>query len=146
MRRLVSMLAVLLVTATVSPVLAAKSNKGPAPAALQGYCPVAYVTMGHAMKGDPRFTSTHHGQRYQFANADAKKMFDAEPAKYDVAYNGWCTTAMSMGKKMKSDPTLVSVHEGKAYLFSSADAKKAFEDMPGAVIEKADQQWSAVSK
>lgn len=146
MRRLVSMLVALLVTVSVSPVLAAKSHKATAPVALQGYCPVAYLTMGHAMKGDTRFTSTYDGQRYRFANADAKQMFDANPAKYDVAYNGWCTTAMSMGKKMKSDPTIVSVHEGKAYLFSSTDAKKAFEEMPGAVIGKADQHWTVLSK
>ena len=144
MRRLIPVLAALLIAVSVSPSLAAKSDKATA-VALQGYCPVAYATMKVAMKGDARYSSVVKGHRYRFANADAKKMFDANPEKFQVPYDGWCTTAMSMGKKLKADPTLFAIHEGKTYLFSSADAKAAFESMPAGLIEKADKQWHALA-
>jgi YHS domain-containing protein len=141
MPRLFLMLIAALTVATAGVSSAAK----PAPA-LQGYCPVAYVAMSKAVKGNPKIASTHEGRRYVFANAEAKKMFDAAPAKYRVAYDGWCATAVSMGKKVKSDPKLFTVHDGTIYLFSIADARKAFVDMPDDVIAKADAQWSTLAK
>ena len=145
MRRFVSLLAVALIAVTVGISGAGTSKSAHAPA-LQGYCPVAYVAMGKAVKGDPKISSTYEGHRYLFANADAKKMFDADPSKYQVAYDGWCATAVSMGKKVKSVPALFSVHGGKTYLFSNAEAKKAFDGMPEGVIMKADEQWASLAK
>lgn len=113
--------------------------------ALQGYCPVAYSRMGKAAKGDPKCASVVDGHRYLLMNADAKKMFDMDPSKYQVAYDGYCATAISMGKKMKSDPKLFSVRGGKTYLFSNANAKKAFDAMPDDVAQKADAQWATLS-
>ncbi|MCI0451554.1 MAG: hypothetical protein L0Z51_04070 [Candidatus Latescibacteria bacterium] len=110
--------------------------------ALGGYCPVAYVAMGTAVKGDPKVSVDHEGKHYLFVNADAKKMFEADPSKYEVAYDGYCATAMAMGKKLESDPTLFAVANGTSYLFSSADAKKAFEGDAAGTIKKADQQWA----
>ena len=145
MRRFVPLLvaALIAVTAGISSAATAKSSHAPA---LQGYCPVAYVAMGKAVKGVSKISSVVEGHRYLFSNADAKKMFDADPSKYQVAYDGWCATAMSMGKKLKSDPKLLTVHGGKAYLFTSAKAKKAFDDMPDGVIMKADEQWGSLAK
>ena len=75
-------------------------------------------------------SSVVDGHRCLFRNADSEKMFDIDPPKYQVAYDGWCTTAISMGKKLKSDPRLFRVHGDKTYLFSNADAKRAFDSMP----------------
>ncbi len=145
MRRLVPLLAAALIALTAGTSGAAKDAKLSHAPALQGYFPVAYVAMNKAVKGDPKVSSTFEGHRYLFTNADAKKMFDADPAKYQVAYDGWCATAVSMGKKLKSDPKLFAVHGGKAYLFSSGDAKKAFDGMPDGIIMKADEHWAALS-
>ena len=87
MRRLIPVLAALLIAVSVSPSLAAKSDKATA-VALQGYCPVAYATMKVAMKGDARYSSVVKGHRYRFANADAKKMFDANPEKFQGLARG----------------------------------------------------------
>ncbi len=144
MRRLVPLFAATLIAVTAGTSSAAKAAKPQAPA-LQGYCPVAYVAMGKAVKGDPKVTSVYEGHRYLFTNADAKMMLETEPAKYQVAYDGWCATAVSIGKKLRSSPKLFTVHGGKTYLFSNAEAKKAFDAMPGGVIEKADAQWPALS-
>ena len=145
MRRLVLLLVAALMTVTVGIASAGKEGKS-AHTAIQGYCPVAYVAMGKAVKGDPKIASVVDGHRFLISNADAKKMFDADPGKYQVAYEGWCATAMSMGKKLKSDPKLFTVHGGKTYLFSNAEAKKAFDVMPDGVIMKADEQWASLAK
>jgi YHS domain-containing protein len=114
--------------------------------ALGGYCPVAYIAMKTAMKGDPAQRSTYKGQTYLFANADAKKMFDAEPEKYLPAYNGYCATAVAQGMKLASDPKLFAVYKGRTYLFSTAEAKAMFEKDPAGTVAKADANWPRVAK
>lgn len=143
MRRLVPLFVAALLAFTVGSATAGKDAKS-THTAIQGYCPVAYAAMGKAVKGDPKIASVVDGHRYLFSNADAKKMFDADPSKYQIAYEGWCATAISMGKKLKSDPKLFTVHGGRTYLFSNAEAKKAFDGMPEGVITKADSQWASL--
>ncbi len=110
-------------------------------AAIGGYCPVAYVKAKMAVKGDPQYTSSDGELLYQFSSAAAKKMFDQEPAKYRVAYDGWCATGVAMGKKIASDPKVFSVQEGTTYLFSSAEAKAAFDKDPKMMTTKASAAW-----
>ena len=112
--------------------------------ALNHYCPVAYVAMGKAVKGNSKYTSSYQGKKYYLLNADAKKMFDADPEKYLPKYDGYCATAVAMGKKMETNPELYSVHEGATYLFSSKDAKSAFDKDPEATITMADKQFAAL--
>jgi YHS domain-containing protein len=115
-----------------------------AKADLGGYCPVAYVEMHKAVKGDPQVSLDFAGHHYQFVNADAKKMFEADPNKYKVAYDGYCATAVSMGKKVESDPEIFDVRGGVTYLFSSEKAKEMYDAKPDEVIAKADDQWSTL--
>lgn len=120
-------------------IVAGKADKP----ALEGYCPVAYVEMGAALKGSADHQSKASGKTYLFANADSKQMFDANPNKYTdaVQYGTYCATAMSMGKKLKSDMAIFSKQDGKIYFFSSADAKAMFEKDSAAFIGKADKAW-----
>jgi YHS domain-containing protein len=111
---------------------------------LGGYCPVAYVAMNRAVKGSPEHTSVHQGRTYHLTNADAKKMFDAAPARYQPAYDGLCATGVAMGMKLESDPTQFVVHNGRAYLFSDAKAKAMFEKDRSGIIAKADANWPKV--
>ena len=113
--------------------------------ALGGYCPVAYVAMNQAMKGNPAISSTHQGKTYLFANADAKKMFDEAPAKYVPAYEGICATGVAMGMKLESKPELFTIHNGKAYLVSDQKAKGMFDQDKAGLIAKADANWPKVS-
>ena len=114
--------------------------------ALEQYCPVAYAAMGKAVKGDAKYTSTYQGKKYYLLNADAKKMFDADPEKYIPKYDGLCATAVAMGQKMESNPELFSVHEEATYLFSSKEAKQAFDKDPEATISMADKQFAMLEK
>jgi YHS domain-containing protein len=114
--------------------------------ALGGYCPVADLAMNEAMKGDPTQGSQYKGQTYLFANADAKKMFDAAPEKYLPAYAGWCATAVAQGMKLASDPKLFTVYNGRTYLFSTADARTMFDKDKAGTVAKADAAWPKVSQ
>lgn len=114
--------------------------------ALEGYCPVAYGAMKKAVKGDPKVTATYKSQTYAFLSNDAKNMFLKNPAKFLPKYDGYCATAVTMGQKVKSDPTLFAIHEEALYLFSNTMAKDAFEKDPAATIAKADNQWAKLSK
>lgn len=109
--------------------------------AIGGYCPVAYVAAGKALKGDPRFTVEHEGHLYQFVSEDAKKLFVEDPSQYQIKYEGYCATAAAYGKKLSSDPRIFTVHSGATYLFSAAEAKATFDKDTNNLIPKADENW-----
>jgi hypothetical protein len=117
MRRIALLAAALLVALTAGASFAAKPAKHTSEPALGGYCPVAYVAANKAVKGDPKFAVTRAGRTYLFVNADAKKLYVAAPATYTVGYDSWCATAMAMGQKVKSDPTLFTLHGGSPTCF-----------------------------
>lgn len=116
--------------------------------ALGGYCPVAYVKMQQAVFGDPKFASEYQGRLYYSSNADAKAMFDKDPASYadTVKYDGYCATAVSMGKKIPADPNIFSAVDGKIYFFSSAEAKAMFDKDSKSYITKGDKSWTKLAK
>ena len=109
---------------------------------LGAYCPVAYVAMAKAVPGDVKFTSEVDGRVYAFVNEGAKKAFDSEPQKFvkAIQYEAWCATALAIGKKVPSDPTIFSVVDGKVYFFSSKPAKDGFDKSAKEMIGKADAQ------
>ena len=114
--------------------------------ALGGYCPVAYVAMNEAVKGDPQHNSEYQGRTYHFANAEAKTMFDAAPAKYSPAYDGLCATGIAHGMKLQSDPKLFTVHNGRTYLFSNAEAKAMFDKDKNGIVTQADGKWPTLKQ
>lgn len=130
MRRYVSSLVLAVASGSIVGTGLAEEAKTEHPTALHGYCPVAYVAMEQAVKGDPNISLEHAGHRYLFANAKAKEMFETDPSAFEVAYGGWCATAAAMNERVESDPTLFTLEAGVTYLFSSADAKKMFEAEP----------------
>jgi YHS domain-containing protein len=136
--RTFAMSAVLLLA--VGLVMAAETPAEKTPA-IGGYCPVGYVKAKMAIKGDARYASEQDGLLFYLSSPEAMKMFEAEPAKYRVGYHGWCATGIAMGKKLASDPRLFTVHKGVTYLFSSAEAKTAFDKDPDMLIAKADGNW-----
>lgn len=131
-----------------SPVRAMQdSSKPESRIALGGHCPVAYQTDSKAMKGDPAHASTYQGWVYHCASADAKKTFEANPAKYAAQYGEFCTTALGgiYGNRLPSDPTVFYVIDGKLYLYSSLRARNAFDRDPPAYIAKADKLYASPS-
>lgn len=140
MNRVLKALSMCLVL-SVSPLLAGDGSAAGKQPAIGGYCPVAYVKAAKPIKGDARYTSEQDGLLFYFSSPEAKKMFDADPGKFRVAYEGWCATGVAMGKKIASDPQLFTVHKGATYLFSKAEAKAAFDKDPDMMVAKASEAW-----
>ncbi len=120
---------------TASPKVSSSMKRVMRPAdrpALEGYCPVAYFTKGKAVRGDAKFRTRHQGQVYYLSSAEAKKSFEADPAKYLPQFGGLCATALggSYGNRRRSDPTVFDVFDGELFLFSSERAKRAYEKEP----------------
>ena len=49
---------------------------------LLGHDPVAYFTMGKAVRGDPKHKVTLPDRTYYFASDQHRRLFEANPAKY----------------------------------------------------------------
>lgn len=57
---------------------------------LKGYDPVGYFTENKAVKGSERFTTQHGGVTWQFASAQNRDTFAANPTRYAPQYGGFC--------------------------------------------------------
>jgi len=119
--------------------------------AIKGYDPVAYFPAhgGKAVKGKPEFEYPHQGARYRFASQANLDAFKADPARYEPAHGGWCSSAMADGgRKVEIDPKNFIVTDGRLFLFYKdifSDATDYWKkDEPGATA-KADDHWRRVS-
>jgi YHS domain-containing protein len=105
-----------------------------------GNDPVAYTT-DKVEPGVAEHTSQHGGATYQFASADAKQKFDAEPARYAPRYGGYCAYAASQNRLSESDPTVFMNHEGQLLLFTNQDFLELFKKDPATHKQQADANW-----
>lgn len=114
-------------------------------AAIGGYDVVAYHTVGEPTKGDANFTATYQGVEWQFASAENRDLFAAEPAKFAPAYGGWCSVGASKGKKINIDPAFFAVVDGQLFLNSSQGAHENvfLADTPG-TISLGEQNWKVM--
>lgn len=112
--------------------------------ALQGYDPVAYFSLPEGakpIKGDPEFSSAYRGGTYQFANAANKAMFDADPARYEPQFGGWCGYAASIQKLSPIGPEYWEIIDGKLVLQHNQKAWDLWHrDVSGNLV-KADANW-----
>jgi hypothetical protein len=113
----------------------------------KGYDVVAYFTDGKPTKGSPQFTHEHGGVKWQFASAEHRDMFKADPAKYTPQYGGYCAYGVAVGGLYDVQPdTSWSVVDGKLYLNKDPGVKQTWsKDIP-ANISKADRNWPSLKK
>jgi len=112
----------------------------------QNFCPVAYLEMNKATKGEANYSSEYKGKTYYFVMEEAKGMFDADPEKYIPKYDGYCPTGLAMGKKITSDPEIFTVYKGSTYLFSSKMAKDGFDKDPEMIIKGANKNIAILTQ
>jgi len=84
---------------------------------LYGYDPVSYFA-GRPTEGRRNITREFRGVTYRFATAANKAAFDADPAKYEPAFGGWCAYAMAEnGDTVEVDPESYKIVDGQIFLF-----------------------------
>lgn len=95
----------------------------------KGYDPVATFPEGGAKptKGLTEFRVVHEGVTYFFASQANLELFEANPAKYEPTYGGYCAWAMFYGDKVDIKPELYTLRGNRAHYFISARAKRNFD-------------------
>ncbi len=121
-------------------------NKNWRSIAIKGYDPVAYFTVGKAVKGSSKYEFRWHGARWRFASKKHQQMFETSPDQYAPRFGGFCAGGISIGQKAPIDPEAWLIVEGKLYL--NYDKKVRDELAAGAeqIIEKADKNWKTLQK
>ncbi|MEO0868567.1 MAG: YHS domain-containing (seleno)protein [Cyanobacteria bacterium J06642_11] len=112
--------------------------------AIRGTDPVAYFTQGAAVAGRAEFTHTWNNAVWQFASAENRDAFAANPEAYAPQYGGFCAWAVSQGYTASIDPNAWKIVDGKLYLNYSRGVQRTWErDIPGN-ISRANSNWPGV--
>ncbi|HXB30994.1 MAG TPA: YHS domain-containing (seleno)protein [Puia sp.] len=118
--------------------------------ALKGYDPVSYFTLNKAIKGKKEFSINYHGINYHFSSSENKDLFQANPAKYEPQYGGWCAYAMgNVGTKVEVDPETYKIIDGKLFLFYNRffnNTLKSWNLNEPDLHAKADVNWQKLLK
>ena len=111
--------------------------------AIKGYDPVAYFTMGRAVKGSEEFTHEWLETKWLFANAEHRDLFAADPLSYVPQYGGYCSDATFVDDKADVNPTAWRIVSGRLYLFYSEPGAATWSENDY-TVKKADAAWEHV--
>jgi len=90
--------------------------------AVAGFDVTTYSTDGaEPSRGDPAIAHEHGGAKYQFASAENRDKFKANPEAYLPAFGGYCGKAISENEVWWIDPKNYLVVDGKVVLFYKED-------------------------
>lgn len=112
--------------------------------AIGGYDPVAYFTEAEAVPGQSQYRLDWAGSTWQFASAEHRDRFAAEPQRYAPQYGGHCAYAAGKGYIAGIDPEAWTVHNNRLYLNYSKGVRRQWLGERDALIESADQNWPAL--
>ena len=119
--------------------------------AISGYDPVSYFPEGggKGKEGKKKIETVYRGVRYRFRNEQNKKAFLLTPERFEPAYGGWCSYAMSQGKRVEVDPDSFVIQEGRLLLFYDgflSDTRKSWKkEGPEKLMPIADAEWTKFS-
>jgi YHS domain-containing protein len=112
--------------------------------AIQGYDPVAFFTQNRPVKGRPEFESKYNGARYLFASAEDKSTFDANPAKYEPQFGGFCAYAASKNRTAPVKIEAFQIVNGRLLMQYDLDTRKEFSKDTQGNLQKADKNWPGI--
>ena len=112
--------------------------------AIKGYDPVAFFTQNQPVKGRPEFESKYKGARYLFASAEDKAMFDANPAKYEPQFGGFCAYGASRGHTAPIKIEAWQIVNGRLLMQYDLGVKKDFNKDQQGNLQKADKNWPGI--
>ncbi len=114
--------------------------------ALDGHDPVAFFTQGKPVKGDPAIASTYKGATYWFASKEDKGTFDANPAKYEPQFGGFCAYAASINRISPVDVKYWEIVDGRLILQHNQKAWDLWHKDAKNNLVKADANWPGLVK
>jgi YHS domain-containing protein len=94
---------------------------------LKGFCPVTLRDHRELVDAKPDFHSTYRGQKFHFADADAKLTFDEDPSRYAPAAYGADVVALTRDKDVvEGSLDFAAWFKGRLYLFGTQEAHDTF--------------------
>jgi YHS domain-containing protein len=112
--------------------------------AIKGFDPVAYFTVGKPTKGKAAHTVKYKGAEWRFASAENKALFEANPAKYEPAYGGYCAYGVAQGYLVKIEGDSWAIRDGKLYLNYDKGVQRRWARDPGGYIKTANGKWTRI--
>lgn len=112
--------------------------------AIQGYDPVAFFTQNRPVKGRSEFESKYNGARYLFASAEDKSTFDANPAKYEPQFGGFCAYAASQNHTAPVKIEAFQIVNGRLLMQYDLDVRNKFNKDTQGNLQKADKNWPGI--
>ncbi len=112
--------------------------------AIQGYDPVAFFTQNRPVKGRPEFESRYNGARYLFASGEDKATFDANPAKYEPQFGGFCAYAASQNHTAPVKIEAFQIVNGRLLMQYDLDIREKFNKDTQGNLQKADKNWPGI--
>lgn len=118
---------------------------------IDGYDPVAYFQEQTPTRGNPSYQSSYNGMIYYFASENNKKVFDSNPAKFEVQFGGFCAYAVSQGHVSPIDPNFCYVQKDKNGIDRlicqhNQKANALWRENPSVLLVDAYNYWPAVEK
>lgn len=110
--------------------------------ALQGYDPVAFHTVGKAMKGNPTILAEYSGYKFVFSSEENKAAFEKQVQKFLPAFGGYCAFGVSIGVLFPVEIDTWEIIDGRLVLQYSSDIKRMFEEDKAENIRKANENWA----
>jgi len=112
--------------------------------ALRGCDPVAFFTQSRPVKGLAQFESKYNGARYLFVSAEDKTLFDANPAKYEPQFGGFCAYGASQGHTAPIKIEAWQIVNGRLLMQYDLGVKKEFNKDQQGNLQKADKNWPGI--
>ncbi|HSJ96266.1 MAG TPA: YHS domain-containing (seleno)protein [Myxococcota bacterium] len=109
--------------------------------ALEGHDPVGFHAQRRPVKGHPRWSSRFGGATYWFASAESKAAFDADPARYEPAFGGYCGYAASIQRISPVDVRFFQILDGRLVLQHNQKALDLWSQDVRGNLAKADAHW-----
>jgi len=109
--------------------------------AIRGHDPVAYFTEGRPVRGSAEHVAEWNGATWQFASAQNRDAFLADPEAYAPQFGGFCAWAVAEGYTASIDPDAWRIVDGRLYLNYSRRIQRRWErDIPGN-ISRGEANW-----
>ena len=118
---------------------------------IEGYDPVAYFTLSKPTKGIEKIQSKYNNATYYFSSEETKKLFEANPKKYEVQFGGFCAYAVSQGHVSPIDPNFCYVQKDaggvdRLICQHNQKANDLWNKNPTGLLVNADKYWPTVVK
>ncbi len=114
------------------------------PVMLLGHDPVAYFAMGKPTRGDPKIKVSLPERTYYFVNEEHRRLFIANPARYEPQHGGFCSNGTPFRIKLGSDPTEWEIYQGRLFIFGDIIGHSFWLLDPKFNVTHADRVWDEI--